>query len=276
MMTLNQVLLEGKEYLKQRGIADADVDAWYLLSHVFVMRRVDFFMKQQEVVEEEKYQVYKGLLKRRGEHEPLQYILQSQEFMGLEFYVDENVLIPRQETEELVALALTECEGKDVLDMCTGSGCIGISIAKLGKPRSVVAVDLSEGALHVARRNAEAQKVDVLLSQSNLFESVNQSFDVIVSNPPYIRSEEVKQLMPEVKDHEPWMALDGEEDGLYFYREIIKATKKHLRTPGKIMFEIGYDQAKEIRELLEQAEFTDIIVKKDFSGLDRIICACKR
>jgi release factor glutamine methyltransferase len=193
--------------------------------------------------------------------------------MGLEFDVSPHVLIPRQDTEILVEEALKLCEGKKVLDMCTGSGCIIISIAKLGKSAGVAAVDISAEALNVAKGNAAKNEVKVEFIESDLFEKVEGDYDIIVSNPPYIRTKVMEELMPEVKDHEPVIALDGSKDGLYFYRKITASLKQHLRSGGTILYEIGYDQGEAVRDILKQEGFTDILVKKDLSGLDRVVTA---
>jgi release factor glutamine methyltransferase len=193
--------------------------------------------------------------------------------MGLEFEVNRDVLIPRQDTEILVEEVLKYCEDKSVLDMCTGSGCIIVSLAKLGRLVHAVGVDLSERALAVAARNADKHMVKVTLLQSNLFDHVKGSFDIIVSNPPYIPSGDIEDLMPEVRDFEPRMALDGSDDGIIFYRCISHAAKEHLNPGGLIFFEIGYNQGEAVKLILTEEGFTDVVIKKDLSGLDRIVTA---
>lgn len=274
MKSLSQVLQDGKACLNSKGIADAEIDAWYLLSHVFALKRVEFLMRSHEIADEVACREYKALLKRRAEHEPLQYIIQSQNFMGLEFYVNENVLIPRPETEELVNEVLKVSEGKEVLDMCTGSGCIIISLAKLGSLKSATGVDISEGALEIARKNAKAHGVEVDFIESDLFANIKGNYDIIVSNPPYIPTQDVLELMPEVKEFEPRLALDGKEDGLYFYRKIIKESKKYLKPKGRMFFEIGYNQAEDIIKMLIHEKFEDIRIMKDLSNLDRMVSCC--
>ena len=192
--------------------------------------------------------------------------------MGLDFHVNEHVLIPRQDTECLVEQVLPYVDGKRVLDVCTGSGCIAIAIAKLGKPFIVHGVDISEEALAVARQNADrlAEKQAVFI-QSDLFEKVEGSFDLVVSNPPYIRSQEIAGLMPEVREHEPHLALAGKDDGLHFYREIIKGAMLHLKRGGQLFFEIGYDQGEAVQALLAANGYTEIAVVKDYAGLDRVV-----
>jgi release factor glutamine methyltransferase len=273
MSTYKQLLQTGRELLKQQGIADADLDAWYLLAHVFKMKRTDLLLKGDLLVDEEAGQQYLELIHQRATHIPLQHVLGTQEFMGLEFEVNGDVLIPRQDTETLVEEVLKYCDDKSVLDMCTGSGCIIISLAKLGKLRHAVGVDLSEKALAVAAGNVDKHMVTVDLLQSNLFDSVKGSFDIIVSNPPYIPSGDIEDLMSEVRDFEPRMALDGSGDGLEFYRCISKAAKEHLNPDGLIFYEIGYNQGEAVKLILKEEGFTEVIIKKDLSGLDRIVAA---
>ena len=182
------------------------------------------------------------------------------------------MLIPRQDTECLVEQVLPFCPGKKVLDLCTGSGCIGISLAVLGGPAAVVLADVSGEALKVAEKNAENHGVKPVFCQGDLFENVPADlFDVIVSNPPYIASEEIQKLMPEVQDHEPVLALDGREDGLYFYRKIIELSSSYLADQGMLAFEIGYDQGESVAELMRKKGFQQVEVKKDLAGLDRIV-----
>ncbi len=273
MNTYKQLLQTGRELLKQQKIADADVDAWYLLAHVFNMKRTDLLLKGDQPVEEEAGSRYLELIHQRAAHIPLQHLLGTQEFMGLEFEVNEDVLIPRQDTEVLVEEILKYGNGRSVLDMCTGSGCIIISLAKLGSLGHAVGVDLSEKALAVAARNADKHMVKVELLQSNLFDRVNGHFDIIVSNPPYIPSGDIEDLMPEVKDFEPRMALDGSDDGLKFYRSITQAAKEHLNPNGLIFYEIGYNQGEAVKLILMEEGFTDVMIKKDLSGLDRVVAA---
>lgn len=271
MSTYGEMLLYGKEYLKQHDIADADVDSWYLLAHVCGLNRAEYLLRRDEIVAEEDYKLYTRLLKKRGAHIPLQLITGIQEFMGLEFHVTSDVLIPRQDTENLVLEVLKLCEGKTVLDMCTGSGCIIVSLAKLGSLKKAVGVDISEKALRIALKNAEQHKVNVEFIESNLFTNVEGMYDIIVSNPPYIPTKDIDQLMVEVKDHEPIIALDGDKDGLSFYKRIGNEINKYLAPKGYIFLEIGYDQGLAVTEILENAGIEDIKVVKDLSGLDRVV-----
>lgn len=271
MSTYKELLQNARNNLMEHEIADADLDAWYLLAHVFQINRTDYFMNKDIVVQEKEKEKFLELVKLRASHVPLQYITGTQEFMGLEFDVCEDVLIPRQDTEILVEEVLKVSGNKSVLDMCTGSGCIIISLAKLGGLKQATAADISPKALRVASENACKHMVNIEFIQSDLFEKVTDEYDIIVSNPPYIPSGDIKSLMPEVKNHEPVLALDGSEDGLCFYRRITALSKTHLKRNGYIFFEIGWNQGSEVSKILQDEGFTDIKIKKDLSGLDRVV-----
>lgn len=281
MMTLKSLLAEGREVLTAAQIADADIDAWLLLQYVTGINRMMYLMEPDKSVSNEDTLAYREVIARRATHYPLQYITHTQEFMGLDFYVDERVLIPRQDTEVLVEMTLGFLkDGMTVLDMCTGSGCILISLAANRKLASGLGVDLSEGALEVAQKNARANGLDQLQwIQSSLFEAFENDLDksdklqvdVIVSNPPYIESEVIPTLMPEVRAHEPMMALDGFEDGLYFYREITANAPAYLKNKGYLLFEIGYNQGEAVADLMRMTGFVNIRIKKDLAGLDRVV-----
>ena len=273
MSTLKESLQTARDILKGNGIADADVDAWYLLAHVMGINRAEYLLHREEAIPADTAVRFRELVQLRAKHIPLQHLTGSQEFMGLDFAVNENVLIPRQDTEILVEEVIKVCEGKSVLDLCTGSGCIIISLAKLSRITEAVAVDISEKALEVAADNAQRHGVRIELIKSDLYEKVSGSYDIIVSNPPYIRTEEVAALMPEVRDHEPYIALEAGSDGLMFYRRIIEGLSAHLKKDGKVFFEIGYDQAEAVKALLISQGFTQVAVMKDLSGLDRVISA---
>ena len=273
MSTYRELLQTSREILKQQEITDAEVDAWYLLTHVFEIKRTDFLLNGDQTVPEDKSRQYLDLVHKRAQHIPLQHITGTQEFMGLEFDVNEDVLIPRQDTEILVEEVLRVCEGRTVLDMCTGSGCIIVSVSKLGKTKKAVGIDISTKALAIARSNAEKHKTEIEFLESNLFEQVKGTYDIIVSNPPYIPSYEIAQLMPEVKNHEPRLALDGDEDGLDFYRRIAIEGKRHLNEKGYLFLEIGYNQGNDVQQILLKEGFADIMIKKDLSGHDRVVSA---
>ena len=202
----------------------------------------------------------------------MQYITGETEFMGLPFKVNSNVLIPRQDTETLVEEALKVIRpGMKVLDMCTGSGCIIISIMHFAKEIEGFASDISRHAINLAKENAKMNNVSVTFETGDLFDHIRGNYDVIVSNPPYIRTEEIPKLMPEVQNFEPVQALDGKEDGLYFYRRIVEEAKEYLNPNGFLLFEIGYDQGKEVPELMENAGYKNVKVIKDLAGNDRVV-----
>ncbi len=271
-MTLRECLTFGRDCLQEAGIAEADLDAWLLLEAACHCSRNDLYLRGDASVDTEKEAVYRSYLTQRMERIPVQYILGTQEFMGLEFSVTPAVLIPRQDTEVLVETAIAKCkEGDRILDMCTGSGCILVSLLKFVPGSSGVGVDLSADALEIAKENAVKHGVDAQFVQSNLFENVTGMYDVILSNPPYIATKEIKTLMPEVRDHEPMMALDGTEDGLFFYREIVREAKKYLKKEGWLLFEIGYDQGSAVREMMEQSGYEQVSVILDLPGLDRVV-----
>ncbi len=267
--TYQKLLREGERFLS--SFPEAKTDSFLLLSFLTGMTRADFFLKREDTPSEREKMEYLGMLKKRASHIPLQYITGEQEFMGLPFYVNENVLIPRQDTEILVETALPFVSGKKVLDLCTGSGCIAISLAVLGKPVSCLGTDVSRQALETAERNAERNHAGVSFLQSDLFEQIKGKFDVIVSNPPYISTEVVESLQKEVKEHEPRKALDGGADGLEFYRKIIIQGRRFLKEDGILLFEIGHDQREAVCTLMQTAGFYNVAWKKDYAGLDRVV-----
>lgn len=332
-MTLQQLLDQGTEQLRSAGVPDAGLDARYLLLDAFGLGLASFLADRGRNVDgmpggAEKAQAYEALITRRAERIPLQQLLGVQEFMGLEFFVNEHVLIPRQDTETLVELVLEEQKRRDldVLDVCTGSGCIAVSLARLGRYRSVTALDVSAEALKVAEKNAAAllgeYDGDFRLVQSDMFAGLETKglqeqkpvepdtsqeqtsgepdawqgrtavkpaaagelpcrlcvpctlqFDILVSNPPYIPSQVIEGLEPEVRDHEPRLALDGSPDGLKFYRILASEGKRFLRPGGAVYFEIGWDQAQAVSALLEQEGFARIRTVKDMAGMDRVVGA---
>ncbi|SES76886.1 peptide chain release factor N(5)-glutamine methyltransferase [[Clostridium] polysaccharolyticum] len=271
MATLEQLWTEGTEALEAAGVEEASLNAWYLLSEAFSITRASYLLSRGKEAGVEETGRYLGWIAVRATRYPLEYILGKQEFMGLSFKVNENVLIPRQDTEILVEGVLNSAKGKKVLDMCTGSGCIAISLAKLGNALEVHGVDISREALMVAKENADHNQVQVEFVESNLFGNVTGKYDIIVSNPPYIESKVIETLMPEVREFEPVLALDGTEDGLYFYREISNAAPEYLTEEGEIFFEIGYNQGEAVTNILKAAGFAYAQVRKDLAGLDRVV-----
>ena len=275
-MTLSGLLREGREVLQAAGIPEWDLDAWYLLEYAAHCTKNEYFLRPEKEVLPQEKQLYRTLIRKRSAHIPLQYLTGSQEFMGLSFFVDENVLIPRQDTEILVEEALRALgSGMRVLDVCTGSGCILLSLLKLCAGLEGTGTDLSEKALQVAGENARRLGVEASFVQGDLFEPVSGKYDCIVSNPPYIASREVDALMEEVRDHEPRMALDGGEDGLYFYRKIAVQSPKYLNDRGRIFLEIGFDQGEAVAGLLAPA-FDEVRIVQDLAGLDRVVCGILR
>jgi release factor glutamine methyltransferase len=231
-------------------------------------------------VPQEKAQLYRELLTRRSRREPLAYILGEWDFMGLSFEVSKDVLIPEQDTENLIEEIMREsCDGERILDLCTGSGCILLSLLNYSNGTTGVGTDLSEKAIAVASRNAERLGLSdrTELRCGDLFGPIrpDERFDIIVSNPPYIRSGIIEQLAPEVSVHEPRMALDGGDDGLFFYRRIIPEAAGHLVTGGILFLEIGYDQADAVKSLMREAGYYDVRSIKDYGGNDRIVCGIK-
>ncbi len=271
-MDLHKAFEYGKRELAGANIEDAATDAWYLLEFVTGVSRQQYFLNAQAQITEEQEKTYQKYIEMRKSHIPLQHITGEQEFMGFTFQVNKHVLVPRQDTECLVEAVLDVLEpDMQILDMCTGSGCILISLIKLGKNVQGTGVDISEEALKVAKENAKNLEVTPKFVHSDLFENVTEKYDIIVSNPPYIRTEVIQGLQEEVKLHDPMLALDGKEDGLYFYRKMIAEGPKYLKAGGKVYFEIGHDQGEDVKALMVERGFTDVTVKKDLAGLDRVV-----
>ena len=283
-MTYGELFYQGKDILSSVGIEEAKLDARLLLEYVCGTDLGDLLVHGDREVHPDQESAYVALIARRAERIPLQYLTGTQDFMGLTFAVSESVLIPRQDTEILVEEVLKYLhDGMKVLDMCTGSGCILISLLHYTNHCEGVGIDISQSALDLAKQNGERLldgKSDagegegfgsIRFLQGDLFEPVEGKFDVIVSNPPYIRSGETQALMPEVRDHEPLQALDGGADGLLFYRRIVAESGKYLYGGGMLFFETGCDQAEAVGELMRQAGFLDIRVVKDYGGLDRVV-----
>lgn len=275
-MTLEGALSYGKQTLEEAGIAESALDAWYLLEYVGKFDKGYYYLHYQDEMEEEKLQEYQVLIKKRAERIPLQYITGVQEFMGLSFRVNSHVLIPRQDTEILVETALGVIQpDMRVLDLCTGSGCIIISLVHFAEGIHGVGSDVSKQALLTAKENARVNETEVEWIRSDLFSSITGTFDVIVSNPPYIPTEVIDTLMPEVRDFEPVQALDGREDGLFFYDKIMEESGKYLNTGGYLIFEIGHDQGEAVSAMMKQAGYEQIRVIRDLSGLNRVVCGRK-
>ena len=271
-MTLREALTLGKDLLNKAEIEEYETDAWLLLEAAAKCTRNDLFLRGNEPLTKEQELLYNEYLEKRSRRIPVQHILGVQCFCGLDFIVTPDVLCPRLDTEVLIEEAIKRIKpGSSILDMCTGSGCIVLTLLHFVKDCQGTAADLSEKALAVAKLNAEKLQKKCTLIHSNLFENIEGKYDVIVSNPPYIATKEIEALEPEVRIHEPMMALDGMEDGLFFYREIVSASVDYLNPDGWLMFEIGYDQGKEVSEMMKMAGFVQIEVIRDLAGLDRVV-----
>ena len=275
-MNLREVLKQGK--LKENNIEDASLKAKMLLSEILEMKKEYLIVHEEEILDEPDINTFFEKIDRLVNNEPIQYILNRQDFMELNLYVDSNVLIPQPDTEilveEVIALA-SEKENLKILDMCTGSGAIAISLAKYIKNSNVYATDISEKALEIAKDNSLKNITDITFIHSDVFENVKENeFDFIVSNPPYIETDVIKTLSKEVQN-EPHIALDGGEDGLYFYRKISKEAFDFLKQDGYLAFEIGYNQREAVENLLRENGYKNIYSKKDLGGNDRIVIGQK-
>ncbi len=275
-MTLEEALNFGKKTLEEAGIAEAALDAWYLLEHVGRFDRSYYYLHYREELKEDLAQEYESIIRKRAERIPLQYITGVQNFMGLDFKVNSNVLIPRQDTEILVETALGVIQpGMRVLDLCTGSGCILISLLHFAREITGTGSDISKQALLTAKENARANGVEAEWVRSDLFQNIAGTFHVIVSNPPYIPTRVIDTLMPEVRDFEPVEALDGREDGLFYYDKIIGESGSFLKPRSYLIFEIGHDQGEAVSARMKRAGFEDVRVIRDLSGLNRVVCGRK-
>lgn len=278
-MTIAEIYRSTKDRLSAGGISEPDTEAGLLLEIYLKVSKSDILLNGDREPDAKALEDLEKAVSERLTRRPLWYIVGKAPFMGLEFNVDERVLIPRADTEILVEEALRVLnDGSRILDMCTGSGCILLSLLKYSNDCKGLGVDLSEGALEVAKSNAAlilGEEADVRFIQSDLFENVEGQFEMIVSNPPYIASDVCDTLMREVKDFEPRMALDGDKSGLVFYEKIIPEAKKRLTIGGNLLLEIGYDQGDAVRNLLEKEGFIEIQIIKDYAHLDRVASAVK-
>lgn len=271
-MTYREAVEFGTKCLTDAGVPDAALDAWYLLQMVCRIERSYYYVHGEEDITQDAQKEYEIAVQKRAEHIPLQYIIGEQEFMGLRFKVNSNVLIPRQDTETLVEQVLKIVKpGMKVLDLCTGSGCVLISVLKNAPELTGMGSDISKTALLVAKENAKLHEVDAEWVRSDLFDNITETFDVIMANPPYIPTGEILSLMPEVRDFEPENALDGGADGLDFYRKIAGQVKDYLNPGGYVYMEIGYDQGEVVSELMRNAGFTEVEVIKDLARNDRVV-----
>lgn len=271
-MTYRELYDFGCLQLKAADISDYSIDAKILLMHVTGISPADLYVRGDSEVPGDMDSKYRELISERTRHIPLQHLTGHQGFMGLEFLVNENVLIPRADTETLVETVLKDLhDGMSILDMCTGSGCILLSLLHYSNDCTGTGVDISSKALEVARMNAENLSIEASFVESDLFQNVTGKFDILVSNPPYIRTCEIEELMPEVRDHDPFIALNGHESGIYFYEKIINAAGEHLKRGSLVAFEIGCDQGKSVSELMSNAGYCGVEVIKDLAGNDRVV-----
>lgn len=278
MSTLRQLLQWGTRTLQEAQVPDSQQDAWILLEEVFGIEKSYYFLHGDDKIDKDVQKRYEDMIRDRARRIPVQYLTGKAWFMGYEFLVNDHVLIPRFDTEVLVEEAKSHMQpGCRLLDVCTGSGCILLSLLAecREKIERAVGVDISEEALQVAETNRNRMGLEAEFMESDLFGNVEGTYDLIVSNPPYIATGELEHLMPEVRDHEPSLALDGKEDGLYFYRKIVEQAGEYLSAGGWLCFEIGYDQGEALKEIMKRAGYKQIKIVKDLSGLDRVAAGQK-
>lgn len=271
-MNYTEAFLLGMQKLKEAQLEEAQLDARLLLEEICGTDHNTLLCHGDREVSEKEEEQYRKTIEQRAQHVPLQHILGYQDFMGLRFQVNEHVLIPRQDTEILVEEAMRYLhDGMRILDLCTGSGCILLSLLHYSNDCEGTGVDISKEALQVAALNAELLGIKADFLKSDLYEKVTGKFDLLVSNPPYIERKVIPTLMEEVREYDPYIALDGGEDGLDFYRRIIGGAQDYLKRGGQILMEIGSGQAQAVSELLREAGFKEIDVCRDFAGLDRVV-----
>ena len=275
-MNYTEAYLYGKNKLEEAGITDIDADCRLLLDYA-TGRTLTFILAHgEEEMPEQEEERFREVIEKRAGRYPLQLITRKTDFMGLEFEVSEDVLIPRIDTEFLVEEAMAEVEdGASVLDLCTGSGCVLLSLMKYKNNIKGIGTDISEKALELAGRNAWKLGIGAEFIKSDLFENVSGEFDYILSNPPYIKKNVIDGLMDEVRLYEPHNALDGGEDGLDFYRIIAAEGKKYLTREGKVFVEIGYDQGEEVKKIFEDEGYIHVDVVRDFAGNERVVKCSK-
>ena len=280
MITVLEVIKLSTEYLQKKGVESPRANAEILLAEILKCKRLELYLAFDKPLAENEVQVYREAIRKRGLRIPLQYIVGNIEFYGLKLIVNENVLIPRPETELLVEKIINDSDKSTnlkILDIGVGSGNISLSISKNLPNSKVVAIDISKTALDVANQNAEINSLQDRI-EFRLFDIMNDNlnslgkFDLIVSNPPYVSENDYESLEPELKNHEPKIALTDNSNGISFYKHIVEASDQLLKKPGKIYFELGIDQSAQVQEYFKQNNFTNIKITKDYSGIERIIC----
>ena len=276
-MTIKELINKGILVLKKNNVEYPKLKSTLLMEYILDKSRQYIIVNDEKEVTENEENRYLFALEQLSKGSPVEYIIHKKEFMKLNFFVDENVLIPRQDTEILVEEVIgiaQKINAKKILDLCTGSGAIAISLAKYLPQSEITAIDISKEALKIANKNANINEVQnqIKFINSDMFEQLqNEKFDIIVSNPPYIKRTVIEDLDEEVKK-EPHIALDGGEDGLYFYKKIVKQSNKYLKKDGYLCLEIGFDQKKEVIELIEDEKiFENTYSKKDLYNNDRIV-----
>ncbi len=270
---IKDIFIQYKKILKENNFDTYSLDVEVLLMNILNFSKTQLYLNTDYVLTNEQFEKFIKYFNRRLKNKPIAYILGKCEFMGMDFFLNNDTLIPRPDTEILVEKAIEvikEKNFKNILDIGTGSGAIAISLAKYCNV-NVDAIDINNNALQMAKRNAKLNNVSVNFIQSNIFENINNKYDVIVSNPPYIKTDVIQTLETNVKDYEPILALDGGESGLIFYEEITNNAYKYLNVDGYLMFEIGHDQAEEVKNIMKNNNFYNIKVLKDLAGLDRVI-----
>ena len=274
-ITYREAYLQGREQLLAAEVPEAEQNARLLLEYVCKTDRQAMLLAPERVLSAEEETQYREVTAKRAQRIPLQHITGSQYFMGLEFAVDGRVLVPRPDTEILVEEVLKDgAVGAKVLDLCTGSGCILLSILKYANSACGIGTDLSADALAVAHANAGRLEIPAVFYRGDLFAALPETekgFDIIVSNPPYIETAEIDTLMPEVREHDPYMALDGGADGLEFYRRIIAEAPAYFAAEGRLYLEIGCTQARAVETLMQEQGYSEIHTVKDYAGLDRVV-----
>lgn len=285
-MTYKEFYEYGKQKLEAAGVVEAALDARLLLEYICRTDRNELILHADRERSSMEEQFYRTVIEKRADRVPLQYIVGEQEFMGLRFKVNEQTLIPRQDTEILVEEALHRLsDGMRILDLCTGSGCILLSLLKYSNECEGVGIDISKKALMIARENAEWLQMEAAFLEGDLFapladfvsdKTTDRLFDMVVSNPPYIPTAVIDTLMPEVREHEPVMALDGGEDGLSFYRKIVAEAPNHMRKGASLLFEIGCEQGEAVMSLMQKTGFEQVEIFRDYAGLDRVISGVRK